>query len=502
MSPRMQFRGPARQRGAIGLMAALTLGLAVGFTVLVVDSGRLYLEQRKLQRVADTAALEAVTRNGDCLPGLSAATYATQSAARNGFTVNADGTLTTTCGTLNTGADNFRAFTVDSTKSAAVRVVATHNVATSVAAGVYALLSGGPVSLTTAIERHGRGRQTAADGGATEYSQHAGELIPPSRTSQPAVLRAAGRQRQPTALRLGWPAEDRHQPAEVTWINWRSTSTSRPVTTPSCSTPRPRVTQLIQAAATVVQLNGATAQVITALGQSAGGGDQRGSPVKLGDMLQLQTGTTAAGLDANLQLLQLIQGVVQLANKQECRGGDVAGQCAGAGEMSTVDQGHRTAAVFRDRRPGLGESGAAGREPDLCAHGAGRAILVIRWSWTLTNTVLGLSTRCCSLVVAVWSDTLRLRAAFWGPAPRPTCKYCLSPLNLDIDSEAGGGKSYVTDYSCASPTNKSLTATTNISVLPPQSGQDRSDNLAVFFPLAQPFAIDPGGYRLEILQLA
>ena len=130
MSPRLQFRGPARQRGAIGLMAALTLAMALGFTVLVIDSDRLYLEQRKLQRVADTAALEAVTRDGNCLPGLSAASYATQSATRNGFTVNATGTLTVSCGTLQTGADNLRAFTVDATKSAAVRVIATQTVAT------------------------------------------------------------------------------------------------------------------------------------------------------------------------------------------------------------------------------------------------------------------------------------------------------------------------------------------------------------------------------------
>lgn len=59
-----QFRGPVRQRGAIGLMAAVTLGLALLLMLLVVDTGRLYMEQRKLQRVVDTAALEAVSRGG------------------------------------------------------------------------------------------------------------------------------------------------------------------------------------------------------------------------------------------------------------------------------------------------------------------------------------------------------------------------------------------------------------------------------------------------------
>lgn len=62
MFPRMQFSGPARQRGAIGLIGALALGTAVLCTLVVVDSGRLYLDQRELQRVADNAALEAVAR--------------------------------------------------------------------------------------------------------------------------------------------------------------------------------------------------------------------------------------------------------------------------------------------------------------------------------------------------------------------------------------------------------------------------------------------------------
>jgi uncharacterized membrane protein len=112
-------------------MAAGTLALALGFMLLVIDSGRLYLEQRKLQRVADTAALEAVTRDGNCLSGASATAYATQSATRNGFTVNADNTLTVSCGTVQIGADHLRAFSADPKKSAAVQVIATRTVATS-----------------------------------------------------------------------------------------------------------------------------------------------------------------------------------------------------------------------------------------------------------------------------------------------------------------------------------------------------------------------------------
>jgi uncharacterized membrane protein len=152
-------------------MAAGTLALALGFMLLVIDSGRLYLEQRKLQRVADTAALEAVTRDGNCLSGASATAYATQSATRNGFTVNADNTLTVSCGTVQIGADHLRAFSADPKKSAAVQVIATRTVATSFAAGIGAALrwAGQPHD---PAQRHGRRRRTQDLTGAIEHPQH------------------------------------------------------------------------------------------------------------------------------------------------------------------------------------------------------------------------------------------------------------------------------------------------------------------------------------------
>ena len=119
--------GPARQRGAIGLIGAVTLGIALLFLLLVVDSGRLYLEKRKLQRVADTAALEAVSRSGTCAaPANNAAQFATESAARNNFSLDDNRTLATACGTLATGADFMRTFSADPSKTDAIRVIATH----------------------------------------------------------------------------------------------------------------------------------------------------------------------------------------------------------------------------------------------------------------------------------------------------------------------------------------------------------------------------------------
>jgi uncharacterized membrane protein len=73
--------------------------------------------------------------------------------------------------------------------------------------------------------------------------------------------------------------------------------------------------QLIQAAISVLTANGATADVLTALGNLQVAAINQ-APLTLGQILQLQTGTTAAALNANLQVFQLIQGVVQLSNSQ------------------------------------------------------------------------------------------------------------------------------------------------------------------------------------------
>ncbi|WOL27493.1 pilus assembly protein TadG-related protein [Pseudomonas fragi] len=152
MSPQLRgmgFYGPRQQHGAIGLMAAVTLGMVLLFMLLVVDSGRLYLEQRKLQRVADMAVLEAVRRGGNCAGASTAAGFANQSATRNSFTPGSVQKVNTTCGTLSTNSSQLRVFTADATKSDAIRVIATTTVPTSVAGGLWSMFSKNGFNLNT-----------------------------------------------------------------------------------------------------------------------------------------------------------------------------------------------------------------------------------------------------------------------------------------------------------------------------------------------------------------
>lgn len=444
MFPRWQFHGPARQQGAIGLMAALTLALALGFTVLVVDSGRLYLEQRKLQRVADTAALEAVTRNGNCLSGLSAANFATQSATRNGFTVNATGTLTVNCGTLQTGADNLRAFTVDATKSTAVRVIATHTVPTSVAAGIGALLSGGPASLTTRLSATAVAasplppvaqlgiRSTVADVNLLSplFSSLLGGPVNVSVASWNALLGA-----NINLLNyMDQLAIDLHVTAGDYDRLLQTDAT---------------VGQLIKAAATVARANGATAQAVAGLDALI---TAAVSPVKLhlGDLLKLQTGGPASGLDADLNALQLIQAFVQLGNSKNALAATLPLNLLGLGLGATASIKVIEPPQFSVvGNPALAKLAPLGANQIYVRTAQVRVLVTLDLS--LATNIIGLTTSILSVVTGLLGLDLQVL-----PSP-----------NLDVSLEAGGGNSYVTDYTCVSDTNKSLVvnATTAVATL-------------------------------------
>lgn len=81
--------GPRRQRGAIGLMAALVMFLLIACVVVALDTGRLYLEKQNLQRVVDLTALTVVAEAEEGLAGIERATLE-EAASRNGFEVGSE----------------------------------------------------------------------------------------------------------------------------------------------------------------------------------------------------------------------------------------------------------------------------------------------------------------------------------------------------------------------------------------------------------------------------
>ncbi|MFK8331197.1 pilus assembly protein TadG-related protein [Pseudomonas sp. BJa5] len=311
MSPRF----PARQRGAIGLVAALTLGMGLLFVLMVVDSSRLFLEQRKLQRIADMAALEAAGQLAVCSgTGPQAAALARASAVRNGFELSAVQALDTTCGSLQTGANSLRSYSVDATRHEAIRVVASTRVATSVAAGVLALARGNPVpdftllsaSAVAATPRPPQAMLRIRSTAATLDSRQAPLLN--------ALVDPLGGHVQLDLL--GWQGLANTQINLLAYLDQLAIDAGVSAGNyQQLLSAGATATQLLQAAVKVLQRSGATAEVVTNLGRIAVGSDNS-RLLQLGSMLDLQSGTTQAGLDAGLRVLDLVQSVILLSTKE------------------------------------------------------------------------------------------------------------------------------------------------------------------------------------------
>ncbi|MGS0543933.1 hypothetical protein HXW87_07240 [Pseudomonas sp. Y5-11] len=496
MSPRTQFNGKARQRGAIGLMAAATLSLALVLMLLVVDTGRLYMEQRKLQRVVDSAALEAVSRGGNCQSGLSAATYAGQSAVRNGYIVDGNNTLVTTCGSVQTAATGLRAFTADATQSTAVKVAASRTVTTSFAGGVQALFTGSAVSLNTTLNASA----VAAQPTPTVAQLNIRSNLASINTAQSNILNPLfsgllGGNVNLTAL--GWDGLLNTDINLLSYLNQLAINLNVAAGnyTQLLNT-QATVTQLIQAAATVVQLNGATATVITALGQLQVAAINA-APVKLGDILQLQTGTTAAGLDANLQLLQLIQGLVQLANSKSAVAATLPISVLGLANVTVRVKVIEPPQFSAIGDPARAKANPLGPDRIYVRTAQIRTLLsvnlpVLTGVTGLTSAVLGLVGTLTPTLNALLSlnlvATLNSVGCLLGAGCEQLDPLLLPSPQIDIALDAGGAVSYVTDYSCpAGPGTagtKSLTAHTLTSIADLKVG--KIDPTNAFSSLAEP----------------
>lgn len=122
-----------RQLGAFSIMTAFTLLMLLMFLVLVLDSGRLYLEQRKLQKVADTAALGALLLlpDGNCSTDRALTrTSAEDNAKANGFDLTGSRKLTLQCADI-TQVDGLRVVIPNSSTGRAVEVTVSNEVPSS-----------------------------------------------------------------------------------------------------------------------------------------------------------------------------------------------------------------------------------------------------------------------------------------------------------------------------------------------------------------------------------
>ena len=498
MSPQLRgmgFNGPRHQHGAIGLMAAVTLGMVLLFMLLMVDSGRLFLEQRKLQRVADMAVLEAVTRGGNCTGTSTAAGFANQSAIRNSFTPGTVQKINTTCGTLTTNSSQLRVFTADATKSDAIRVIATTTVPTSVAGGLWSILSKDGFDLNTNLTASAVG----SNGGAPLAQLTIRSALLNIDTTQSPILDQLVGGLLGGSINAGvvsWQGLADTNINLLSYLNQLISLNTNIGNYDQLLKTDIHTTQLLDAAITVLQKNGPTADIavkgLTAIRAIV-------SPtqvLKLGDLLNVQSGTPNAGLDTNMRVFDLLQGVVQLSGQQSGATANIQ-----INPFNLVNINVYTKVIQPPQLSAIGNPALIQGKP------TGPNQISVRTAQIQTRIQIGLPvlnalkpitdlvTNVLSTVTSIVGKVLSLKLV-----DALTCVLSCDSIasislvnDINIYIEAASANSYVTDYTCTSDTSKSLTATANTALAtisigaPPQSGLfpsvDVATNSFVITPL-------------------
>lgn len=470
-----QFRGPARQRGAIGLMAALTLGIALVFLLLVIDSGRLYLEKRNLQRVADMAALEAASRGGDCAAGATATAYATASATRNGFILpDPTRSLAVACGALSLDANNLRVFGADPSKSEAIRVIASHAVPRSIAGGIGALFGGAPAGSTLNLSATAVAALPPPVAALTIRS-----TLLNVDTSKSAMLNAlfsgllGGNVNISVA---GWNGLINTNISLLGYLDRLKLDLGLAVAGyDQALAATVDVSQLIQTAINVLDPGGTLGATVTIASLQALKVAAGTTKVVLGNLLHVEAGSNIAALTTNLKVFDLVESLVQLANKKN---GLVATQQINLAGLAQI-----TARVQVLEPPQLSAIGNP-KNAALAPLGPNRIYVKTAQVRTLLSINLPALDAITPLVNAVadlagpLTNTLNallnlnligvldsLTCLLGVPCQTPDIIVLPAPIRLDVALDVASANSYVTAYSCVSPTSKTLTTNTSTSLV-------------------------------------
>jgi uncharacterized membrane protein len=456
-------------------MAALTLGMALVFLLVVVDSGRLYLEKRDLQRVADMAALEASTRSGDCAAGNTATVYATASANRNGFTLpDPNRNLLVACGALTLDANNLRVFGADPSQSEAIRVIASHWVQQSFAGGLGALFGGAPRAATINLTASAVAALPPPLASLTLRSTTLSVD-----TSKSATLNALFGGLLGGNLNInvaGWNGLVNTDISLLGYLDRLKVDLNLSAAGYDQVLGNTiAVSQLVQTAVNVLDPGGtlgatATIASLQALKVAAGA-----TTVVLGNVLHVETGSTVTALGTNLKVFDLIEAIVQLANKKNGLVATVPINLAGLAQITAriqVLEPPQLSAIGNPKNAALAPLGpnrifvktAQVRtllSIDLPILSAIQPLLeaAADLAGPLTNTLNALLH--LNLVGVINSLTCALGAACETPSIVPLS----STVSLDVALDVASASSYVTAYSCVSTTNKSLTTNTSTSLV-------------------------------------
>lgn len=476
----------SREKGAVLFLAVGFMMLAVLSLALVVDTGRLYMSKRNLQRVADMAAIEVLARKGKC-SDQTATQYAQQSLTRNNFVLSATNTLSVSCGQVGTtlGIRELISSPIGAFDTA-VRVVVRESVAGSlIAGGIFK----DKITMEASAVATNSGSGLAA---LTLKSTLLNVNITQNSRAQLLSSIFGGMLGGNLNISVGaWNGLihtniDIFKFLDKLAINaGLSAGNYEDVLTTNFTTG-----ELIQAAIDVIDDQIGTPQVtinaldaIVALDELLVASQVAPTDLNVGELIRLQNGGSYTGAAAELQLFHLVQGIIQLANKNNAVTATIPITVGG----TTIDV--KLKVIEPPQLTSIGDPELARAESHLSVNDSPNRIYVrsaqvrllmsVNLSSTLTsivNTLLSTLNGTLSSLTTLLNNLLSLNLnGVLGSVICVSCQQTFAdPLILpptfrfDVNLDVGAGEARVTDYSCG-VINKSLsvntkTAATNLRI--------------------------------------
>lgn len=252
------------------------------------------------------------------------------------------------------------------------------------------------------------------------------------------------------------------------------------------------VGDLLQAAIDALRRGGDTAEatlnaiagLIELHGQIPGGAPL----IKLADLLRIASGTPASGLDLGLDVFQLVQGMVQVANSKSAVIASVPIALPGVGNITVKSKVIEPPQISAVGNPALARLDPMGENRIFVRTAQIRTLISIELGGLLgtVNSLLQAVLNQLAPLTSFINDVLNLKLVaalgnflgglicpLLGPCPSVDslhAKIAPSP-RIDIGLGVGGGRAYVENYSCAGSQDKTLSVPASTAVAELQIGQ-------------------------------
>ncbi len=273
---------------------------------------------------------------------------------------------------------------------------------------------------------------------------------------------------------------------------------------------------LLQAMVRVMERGGNTASVaVQALQQLLLAAQASPVALTLGELLQVASGTDAAGLQTDLQLFDLVQGVVQLANGKNALAADIPINLPGIAGITAKVRAIEPPQVSAVGNPTLIDPGLGVADPNriyvrtaqirlllsLNLSGLGSVVSDLLSAVTaalspLINFLESVATLNLGTIVSDLVGTVACGGLF--PACAETKVIYADALSapIDVSLSSGNGAALVTGHACGAGETKSLAVQASTSVAQLRVGKVTSPFSSAAPAAAEPVGLVEIGYRV------